>query len=458
MISLIKWMTDDSLPILWFRKWFKYDYFEGIDKIITCFIYFCAESALLVNQDSIDLFIKYDLVKSMKMMSWNDTTIIDHIDYSNEGAVLQSAQLLGEQLRAQILYYIDQPRGQSLKSDVIIALNETKQKRITQLFQTTFTTMISSYSEELVEKQKNNLKKIETVFSDKCLEDLDIVTGKVKSLEEQREFLMKSGLNAIDLSSGGWLTRTVYALVAQVNTGKTRFACKQVVYNALLHKHNVYFNSLEMNEADIKNMLTAIHVMQKYRVIIPDTDMMIQGKLTDEEMKLFAAAKFDLFESGNYGKLFIERDTTLSTLKEDVERMCDLNNVKVYVLDYAGFLSAGNDIKYARFSNYEIIEEAYKILINLSKKKNFMGFILNQFNKEGANAALSGKKESYGEIQGGTAVDKYSEYTIYMTKARDQGDTLRTMSCVKSRVGPKFNPVVLRCNLAISNFTEIVGG
>ena len=177
------------------------------------------------------------------------------------------------------------------------------------------------------------------------------------------ELITDYGLPAIDKDSGGIYTTQLVDVEAQSGAGKTRFALGSPCYIALTkYKHNVLYFTLEQTKQEIESMLVARHVFELFHIFI--TDKVINtNKIPEEHKKTYEAARYDLFESGKYGK-FVCVETTLY-IESFVSKIKTLDKLKgpfqLICIDYMGMMES-NPPAYKRApTEYEIIKEAFKL-------------------------------------------------------------------------------------------------
>ena len=114
-------------------------------------------------------------------------------------------------------------------------------------------------------------------------------------------------------------------------------------------------------------MLIARHVFTLYNIQVSDS-MILFNRVPDELKAKVTAAEIDLFESGKYGKIYINRtDLYVETLSQVFRKDDKLHGpFKMLIIDYMGLIqSRGN--KYQRDKlEYQIINESFR------KYKNYV--------------------------------------------------------------------------------------
>lgn len=336
--------------------------------------------------------------------------------------------------------------------------NHRRSERLTQILMRTFEIVNESgSSEEASEYVVDQTNAINEIYDPTNLEDLEDEDFARKSTGPM-EFVTDYGLPAIDKDSKGIYTTQLADVEAQSGAGKTRFALGSPVYRALTkYKRNVLYFTLEQTQQEIENMLIARHIFEMFHIFI--TDKIINtNQIPEEHKKTFEAAKYDLFESGKYGK-FVCVETTLF-IESFVSKIKTLDRLKgpfdLICIDYMGMMES-NPPAYKRApTEYEIIKEAFKLFKRYCRKSRKAGLSLSQFNRDGVTAGKNDKEITTEMAQGGLAVFRNTDYNI----AISMSDTMRLQqkrrfSQPKVRASEGFPPFIADTRLGVCWFNQI---
>ena len=462
MVSLINWFTDDVKKIIWFNKWFPSSIFEDIDKLVVIYIEFCGKMSITVNDKSFKIFSDIELISKMKELKFNfkNNKIIPYIDYELPRALEQAMPIVIEVLKTTIDSYVKEPRGESFKLDVKLALKKELEEKTRMVFLQTTQELSTGYNSDAVAKSETKLNEIRKIYSDKCLDSLSIITGDIRDVQEEEESIMlfPTSLPTLDKDLyGGISTSNIYAIVGQPKSGKTRFLCN-LIYKALCNGVNVYFDSAEMSELRIKNILVSIHCHLQYNTNIPD-ERMRTNSLKDDEKVIIRTAREELFGQNKLvkGNLIINHNVTVSNLKTGLLEAIELYGVSMYCLDYAGFVGPGDDKNLQKQQPYEWISRIYRDIHDVILTNPLSVIVLNQFNEKGISNIASGKELDSSCIEGGQAVGRTADYIVALTYDPRTRINQRKLSIILTRISAGFKSLVLKCNIGISDFAEYIG-
>ena len=235
-----------------------------------------------------------------------------------------------------------------------------------------------------------------------------------KSSGVQMEFVTDFGLPAIDADSGGLFTTQMLGIEAQSGTGKTRFALGCPIYRAItLYKKNVAFYAMEQSEAEVRAMLEARHMFEMFNVQISD-DLIYKDKIPEEVKTMYEACKYDLWESGKYGKFEVFEDILIvEKLRQTLRKHDRLKGpFDLVAIDYMGLIES-QPTGYSRVLDMaETIGTSLKYFKRYLRSTKKAGIAISQFNKEGAQAGEADKKITVDMAQGGMTVYRHTDYNI----------------------------------------------
>lgn len=468
MKNIFKWFTlpDASERVAWFTNIFEHSEFEGIDKVLVLFLAYCAELGIPACRNYLESFLLTELKKLVRKYNIKLPSM-DNFDYREPTALEEAVHVITDSiLTAYDAYCAEDLTDRSFKVDMKTFIEQQKTARVLAVMSKAFPSLSTgSSADEVIDSMQYEMDRISSIYNTEHLKKLDFFR-QVKeddSDEDERigkEFLFKTNIPCVDGDKGGFFSKEVWSLTGQPGSGKTRLAAIHFAYQAaVVYKLDVLFDELELEDIEVKNMMIAHHIVNLYngKIKIPDS-LMNENRLTAEQMKYYEAAKIDLFESGKYGNIFIRTENlivermdkdTLSVLKRN-------KNMRLWVIDYAGIAKSKPTEQYAHHKDgYEIIQDLYKNAKEIAKTANIGVLILNQFNKEGVAASLSGKRIMAGHVEGGQIIERHADYDIAMcfTEEQEQAN-IRTLSTVKKRSSKGFWFVPFIVDLSVSNFRQ----
>lgn len=288
--------------------------------------------------------------------------------------------------------------------------------------------------------------------------------SKLEMLSEDKHsddmvFVSDSGLEAIDKDSGGIYTTQLFGVEAQPGTGKTRFTEGTYCYRAaVLYKKNVLFVTLEQTKIEIECMWHALHVFNMFNIQVSDS--MIRKKTYPKELEpQIEAARYDLFESGKYGKLVAVEDSF--HVKTFVQKLRNYDRLKgpfdLIAVDYMGLIRGDGDGRSKDMSLADRINDAYEFFKAYVRKTRKAGIAIGQFNREGIEAGEKDKTITPEMAQGGISVYRHTDYNIAMsrTEAMKLQQKVR-FSQPKVRASSGFGTFIADTRLGFCYFRQVV--
>lgn len=297
--------------------------------------------------------------------------------------------------------------------------SQQRTHRLTQVLSDTYNVLNKTEdTDEAAEFALQTISAVQDIYDPMHLDDLhqseDMEVNKPADKKYKPVFVTDCGLPAIDNDSQGLHTTQLFDVSAQSGTGKTRFVLGTYVYRALtVHKKNVLFCALEQSEAEVEAMLVAHHVFRMFNIQL-SSKMVCYGTVPEEYVANVEAARYDLFESGKYGKfncwetnLFVETFISKIRTRDKLYGPFDL-----ICIDYMGLMES-QPAQYQRvLSEYEIIKTSYRRFKNYLRTSRKAGISLSQFNREGVQAGKNDKEITTDMAQGGLAVYRNTDYNI----------------------------------------------
>lgn len=240
------------------------------------------------------------------------------------------------------------------------------------------------------EDMRKNLK-IGLLELDNVLSKSDrrgFITYKNDNPDEESDGAVKLittyGIEPLDRELGGISEGDMVSLLAPAKGGKTRFST-YILHNALVnHGVNVAMWSVENGWKGWEALIRARHFNWFYNSKITDAaqkrhitaDMIRRGTLEGELYEMEQASWADLRFNSKYGEMInIDEDFDLDTLPEVLETAINDYGAKLICVDYLQLITGGNP----RLSKTERIAEAYKLVLQVLKKKKVAGIFPGQF-------------------------------------------------------------------------------
>jgi hypothetical protein len=467
MERVFKWFTYEGgdpragIYTNWFARYFEPKDFDGIDRLLVCFIRYCAHLSIVPRKEFLQAYLKVDGKQDIKRYNVKTETMIS-LDYKEASQLEEAYQIISDATQAQYDAYVQADlTDRDFKVDIYDFMSSKRSDMIQDVMlkaypRLTDGTDIGEVSADL----RSSLAELDDVYNTDKIKDVDYSSAEEE--EGKLEFLCKTGIPCIDGDIGGIYTRLIYTLTSQPKGGKTRLGEVAFAYKVMTEaKKDVLWYELELSKAQTENIMVAFHITRVYggRIKIPDNIMNKYDEMTDEQKQIYESAKIDLFESGNYGKFIFREDLVVENYLEEAENIAKVSgNLGLIAIDYMGLCSSVPADKWARRrEQYEIITDAYEITRKLVKRLNVAALCINQYNDKGIDAAYAGKAIRSGYVQGGHIVQRHTDYDIHMTFTEEQELAgVRTLSTAGVRGAKGFRNVLLSTDLSVSIFRQEV--
>lgn len=468
MNSIFKWFMLDSeetaARLSWFVEKFSKSSFSEIDKLLYIFLEYCADLGITVKEEYLKDFLR---TEGKEIIQKEDIRIesLQALDYKEPGALEEAYQSISAATLLRYEQYAELDlTGREFKVDMKTFMSTRKREILLQVFAEKYPRVVNGEEiSAIVNEIYTVFDRMEEEFNNESLADLDFYTRKGDGAykKDDMTFLFKTGMPCIDGDLGGVYTSQCITFTGPPGSGKTRFAAIQFAYQAaVVYKHDVLFDELELTKSQVENILIAHHIIRIYggKVKIPDS-IMNKHELDEQQQRFYEAAKMDLFESDKYGKIFIStNDLNVETMEKKRLRFFRLNSrAKLWIIDYLGLLTSKPQSKYAPHKQkYEIIGDGIKCVKEIAKKANIAALCICQYNDEGIKANDMGKQMHPGCVEGGHIIQRHSDYDIAMTMTEEQRIARRRMlSTIKVRGAEGFTNVPVQTDCSVSIFKQI---
>lgn len=465
MKSIFKWFTVEggdpraSAYTYWFANMFEPREFNGINRLLFCYIKYCAKLAVTPRSEYLDAYLSIDGKGDVKKFNVKTETMSSY-DYSQVSQLEEAYRIIASLAKTTYADYMSEDlTNREFKVDVYSFMSQMKSQSIQDALMETYPKLtdgsnITDVSSDLM----SSLSDIEETYDTSKIDEVDFAPSQGEADDSKKEYICDTGIPAIDEDAGGIYTRTLTTFTAQPKGGKTRFSLVQYVYPVLMAGYDCVYYELELSKAEVENILIAYHIVRLYRgrIKIPDK-FMNQGKLSDEQKQIYESARIDLFESGKYGKFFYKNSFVVESARSELLSLSRASGkLKLIVVDYMGLSESMPASKWdKRKEEYQIISDSYKELGKLKSVLNTHVLCINQFNDKGIDAAYAGKPLRPGMIQGGHIVERHTDYNLYMTYTEEQKlARVRTLTADLVRGAEGFDNALMSVDLSVSIFRQ----
>lgn len=429
----------------WFAIQFPKTEFTRENKLFWHIVGYASSIGVNITEDLIKVYCQTDL-KEFVLKEKLHTTGSDKLKFDDVSQVdtivrIASDNLLDEFYRLSAIEHDDLD---SFIIDIKLWMTMNKSKRLETILSTGFEMMDNlkknkvgtDDSLDYVMTAGNELKMI---YDEDALEDL---ADTESFSDEHIKFVTDSGIPGIDGDSGGLYETQMLGLEAGEGEGKSRFSRGTYAYRAAtIYKQNVLDFMLEQDKSEVEAMYIARHIYQLREVLITDkmilTHKDLNGDpLSEEMLQIIEVARFDLFRSGNYGKIHIVADMLyLETFIERI-KMLDMAKgpFKLILIDYLTLIEQENTDKYHVLQEHQVYKKAYKWFKRYLRKYRKAGIAINQLKAEESNNVSSGK--SAGKSAGSGSSES--------RKTPDRVDVLSSTDLMKRKQMRKITPVKAR--------------
>ena len=401
----------------------------------------------------IEVYMKSDLkvfiAKNRIAIPQTETFMLDDISQLGEAASIIGTSILDR--------FEDMEEEEANIEDFVIDLKEwidiQKEASIKRLLQESSKRLHALSKKEigpddvlkLIQKESN---RIALLYTDKTVSDL---IGRVKS--NTYEVVFKSGLKPINDGIPGIYTGELLTVAAGPGVGKTSLTFCDIIYTSIVElKKNIMAFCLEQKEDYIRALLVARHCVTLFRKTLSANSIAKELYTDPEILKNIEIARYDLFESGKYGRLYIHDKTEpfyLEDMTSNFDTAMDLYGpFDGVVLDHAAIIQQRPDAK-VHMDIGGIVRTAYLIMVAYLGR-GLAGIMVDQLTQEGAELAALGKRLAINSYAGGAEPLRSSDYVLVQEeteqmKANHAGRIYSTKSRISEGVPPFMVQKWLSC-------------
>lgn len=470
MERVFKWFTKEggdpraNIYTDWFARYFDPKDFDGVDRLFMCFLKYCSKLSVVPRKEFLTSYLKVDGKRDIKKYNVRTDTMTS-LDYRESSQLEEAYQIISGAAQSAYDSYVQVDlTDRDFKIDIYDFMSEKRSDRIQQVMMEAYPRLTDgSNIGEVSTDLRNNLAELDEIYDTNKIKDIDYTTSNEDESGEMH-FLAKTGIPCIDGDIGGIYTTLIYTFNGQPGGGKSRFVFVHFIYKVLTEaKKDVLLYELELSKGQVRNILIAYHITRVYggRIKIPDSLMNKKQEMTDEQRQIYESAKIDLFESGNYGKLYIKEELVVERYRDEAISVIKAsNNMGLIAIDYMGLAESQPESKWDRQKDgYEIITDAYIITRKILKTADIAAVCINQYNDKGIEAAYAGKPIRSGHVQGGHIVQRHTDYDLSMTFTEEQElAKVRMLSVSKRRGTAGFKNVMFSTDLSVSIFRQELSG
>lgn len=442
---------DDSRRIgyiLWFADCFPESEFTGEDLIMFHYIRYCSRLTVPMKYEYFNVFMGTEL-RRILIDTGARVAGTDSLNYAEPTGLETAYQVAKEYLQNEfrILESYDSDID-DFKVAADAYINEKLNARVVEELAKTFDMLSATdNSQTTVNYALDNLMLLRDIYDESKVEDLD---DDIEASDDGFKPIFDTSIPAINADIKSIKECQLLGIEAQPGVGKTRYTLDLIYRAAVIYKQPAVYYQLEQSKAEAVAMLTARHMFTLYNIQVSDGDI-LSKELPPELISKVEAAKIDLFESGKYGKIYINSgDLYVNTLAETLRKDDKLHGpFKVVAIDYIGLIMQESESKYHKeMLEFEIINKSLRKFKHYVRKTHKVGIAVSQFNQKGIEAGKADKEITTDMAQGGIAVYRHTDqnFALSRTTTMEAQQKMR-ISQPKKRGSKGFGSVVIDTRL-----------
>lgn len=441
--------------LLWFVNNFPATEFIREDAIMYDYAKFSATLRVPFTVSYFEIYCANELRKLLNRVKVKiDGT--DDLNYDDPSALEMAYTIVSQQMHDYLVVWEEHPKD---PKDFIVAAKDFVSRqlnsRFTQVLSSSFDMMTDTDdTSKALNHAQTQMEMLQEIYDTVKLEELDVNIQREKGTP--LEFICDTGLPSIDADIDGIYRTQLGGVEAAPGTGKTRFALGVWTYRAaVLYKKNVLYYTLEQSRDECEAMLISRHAFELFEIQIADK-LIYKNKVPEEYKEQVEAARIDLFESGKYGKIYIEEtDLYMETFIDKIKSVDRLQGpFDLIIVDYMALITEKNT--YGRPKNIgEIVSYCYRTFKKFCRKNNKAGIAVNQLNREGIAASKADKEITTEMGQGGIEVYRSTDFNLTISATQEMElQHKRRISQPKKRSSEGIGSVIVDVRLGISLFYQ----
>lgn len=442
----------------WFVESFPSSEFKQEDYIMWFFLRYSVKLGVTLREKYLGIFMDAEL-KPLIAKNRIKITGTEMLSLDNTSDLETAVQLTRRVIFDQFYTLMNIPTDiEDFKASADAFMTKQLDNRLADLYQSGFE-MISSRknnfigSKDALEFTRIESAKIEEIYDRDKLEELNSSDSDDDDDDGQFSFLFNLNIPAIDKDTLGVYSTQLFGLEAAPGAGKTRIALGVFVYSAaVLYKIDCCFYSLEQTKKEIKAMLVSRHIFTLYQIQISDK-MILTKTIPPEHKDKYEAAKYDLFESGRYGKIHIVCESLyLHSFIDKMKMQDELHGpFDFFAVDYMALIEQIQEKGQWRIDDNRVTAAAYKRFKRYLRAANKAGLAINQYNSEGVKFAIEDKVPPPSGSAGGMEASRSVDYMLSMTFTPEMEAQLkRRLNATKKRGSSGVGSVLVETRLGVS--------
>lgn len=441
---------------LGYLSWFVLQYppeeFSREEAIFYDFLTYCSKLSVPLKEEYFDVYLSTEL-KRFLVESKTKIDGTENLSYDDpnslETALFVTRAAMSAQFR-ELLGTPTNPNDFPIYADKFRA--ERLNERTVAILQQTYDRMGAGYT-DTAEWAREQFTALSDTYSEDALEAiLDYSTDSAPM-----EPVVTTGIPAVDADIMALCRTQLLDISAPPGAGKTRMAIGVFAHRALLAGKSVLYFTLEQSKAEIEAMLVARHVYHMFNHFVSDK-MILSGSVPVELQAEVETARIDILESGRWGKFNIqETDLYLESFIEKIKTQDRVSGpYDVIIIDHMSLMQSLPP-KYGRqLDDYKVVAKSYRRFKQYIRKARKAGISVNQFNREGIEAARQDKEINATMGAGGIEAYRSTDANITITYTETMAaQGLRRISLPKSRSSEGFGSIMVQTWLGSCYFQQV---
>lgn len=437
----------------WFVDQFPEEEFQKEEAVFYDFLRYCSELVVPAKEAYLEAYMSTEL-KRFLLKSKVRVTGAEGLSYEEPNALETAVSITRDIVSVSFREIAAQDVA---LSDFPVYANKFMQERLDER-----TVEVLGNTYDMISKSDNpgeaalwareQLTALSDIYDLSALEEITDSAMDAVAMEP----LMSTGIPAIDRDIVALCRTQLLDISGGPASGKTRLTLGLFGHGALMKGLNVLYYTLEQTKAEAEAILVARHVLHLFGDIISDK-MILMNTVPKELISKVAAARIDLFESSNYGRIEIQ-ETDLY-LENFVDKIKTQDRVKgpfdMVIIDHMSLMQSMPPKFGRQLDDYKVISKSYRKFKQYIRKAKKGGISVNQFNREGVTASKADKEIDATMGAGGMEAYRSTDINLVITctevmKAQGQ----RRISMPKTRSSQGFGSVLMTTKLGCGYWAQ----
>ena len=446
----------------WFVLNFPETEFSGEDKVMWHLIKYANRLNISIKERMLSVFLDSE-IKTLIVKKNIHVTGTEHLMFDDLAQLHNAVQITKKLLfECYDVLVTDDSDLDDFVASADAWMSEQLNRRLKELYATGFD-MIANLTNGMIGADDalthtvDNVTAIKEIYDKDKLEELSSECTSDNDEEgESFEFVTDTGLPTIDRDMQGACRTQLIGVEAPPGYGKTKFSVGVWAYRAMVfHKKNVAYFALEQTKAEIKAMLIARHIYQLTKEQVSSDIILKKKYLQDKKLtELVRTARIDLFDSGKYGKIFIQGSDKSLYLESFVDRFKFLDRLHgpfdLFIVDYMTLMEQEGGKFQKALADWQIAKKAYQKFKKFCSKYKKLGIAVNQLNAQGTKDSENDKAASTTSGAGGMETYRSTDYNIVISATESmKAQEKRRLSTPKTRNSKGYGSIVVETRLNI---------